>query len=56
MECAIMIVIPRERESPAAPQAPAALQLSMPDRHRFEIGECGLRPTGEARFMIEPLT
>jgi hypothetical protein len=36
--------------------APVAPQFPMPDRHRFEIGECGLRPTGEARFMIEPLT
>jgi hypothetical protein len=56
MEFAIMIVIPRERESRPAPQAPVALQLAMSDRHRFEIGECGLRPTGEARFMIAPLT
>jgi hypothetical protein len=56
MKFAIVIAIARERESRPAPQAPVALQLSMPDRHRFEIGECGLRPTGEARFMIEPLT
>jgi hypothetical protein len=56
MEFAIAIAIPRRRENRAAPEAPVVLQLAMPDRHRFEIGECGLRPRGEARFMIDPLT
>jgi hypothetical protein len=39
MEFAIVIVIPRERESRPARQAPVALQLSMPHRHQFEFGE-----------------
>jgi hypothetical protein len=39
MEFAIVIAIPRERESRPALWAPVALQLSMPDRHRLEIGE-----------------
>jgi hypothetical protein len=56
MEFAIVVAIPRRRESRLALQAPVALQLPMPDRHRFEIGECGLRPPGEARFTIAPLT
>jgi hypothetical protein len=56
MKFAIVIAIPRERESRPAPQAPVAPQLSTSDRHRIEIGECGLRPTGEARVVIEPLT
>jgi hypothetical protein len=39
MKFAIMIAIPRERESRSAPQAPVAQQLSMPNRHRFEFGK-----------------
>jgi hypothetical protein len=56
MKFAIVIAIARERKSRPAPQAPVALRLSLPDRHRFEIGECGLQPTGEARFTVVPLT
>jgi len=56
MKFAIAIAIPRERESRPAPQTPVAPQLSTSDRHRIEIGECGLRPTGEARVMIAPPT
>jgi len=38
-EFEIVIAVLRERESRPAPQAPVALQLSMPGQHRFEIGE-----------------
>jgi hypothetical protein len=38
-EFEIVIAVPRERESRPAPQAPVALQLSMPGQHRFKIGE-----------------
>jgi hypothetical protein len=56
LEFAIVIAISRERESRPAPEVPMPLQLSMPDRYRFEVGERGLRPTGEALFMIASLT
>jgi hypothetical protein len=38
-EFEIVIAIPCERKSRPAPQAPIALRLSMPDQHRFEIGD-----------------